>query len=231
MISEPELEGEWEPERPAEVAEQGAGGGASPAGPGRPARRWLWALGGAVAASAVWAGTLALENRFTDEPRVAYRHTEELCSQAPLKALAEVAGRLDQRVARQDRRPALEWATCDYNGAWPDEGLGYYGKVEVQLHKKTDPGPEFGAGLGLDAYIGPEIDEVRQVPGLGERALLHDYLAASRLQVLDGGAVFTLTVQWTGHGPAGTDGEPDKDAVAAAMIEDVRALMKALEKK
>ncbi|MFD9408888.1 hypothetical protein ACFWBN_17975 [Streptomyces sp. NPDC059989] len=225
MITEPELDGEWESERPADVAGSGDKKAGRP-----PLRPWLWALGGAVLASAVWAGVLTAQNRFADGPRISYRHTEELCKIAPMKALVGVTGPLDQRVARQERRPALEWATCDFNGEWPDEGLGYYGKVEVQLHRKTDPGPEFGAGLGLDAFIGPEIDEVQQVPGLGERALLHGYMSASRLQVLDGGTVFTLTVQWTGQGPVGSDGEADKDAVAAAMIEDARAVMTALKK-
>ncbi|MGP3688203.1 hypothetical protein ACTVZO_26495 [Streptomyces sp. IBSNAI002] len=78
MISEPELDGEWGPERPAEPAEQGAGERPLQ----RPAARpWLWALGGAALASAVWAGAPAAQDRFTSEPRISYRHTEELCAQ------------------------------------------------------------------------------------------------------------------------------------------------------
>ncbi|MET9957690.1 hypothetical protein ABZ128_01105 [Streptomyces sp. NPDC006326] len=46
-----------------------------------------------------------------------------------------------------------------------------------------------------------------------------------RLQVLDGGAVFTLSVEWFGED---ADSTPDVDAVQAAMIEDMRALMTAL---
>lgn len=226
MISEPELEGDWESERPA-----GAEEARPPAarGPGT-VRPLLWALGGAVLASAVWAGTLAVQDRFTDKPRISYRHSEELCKEAPLKTLGGVAGALEHRLARHDEHPGLDWATCDYNGEWPEGRLGYYGRVEVRLHKKTDPAPEFGAGLGLEPYIGPEIDEVQQVPGLGDRALLHGYLSASRLQVLDGGAVLAITVEWRGENEAASQAEADKDAVAAAMIEDMRALMATLKK-
>ncbi|MFC9297213.1 hypothetical protein ACFTWH_01765 [Streptomyces sp. NPDC057011] len=225
MITEPELDGGWESERPAEVAEPGEGP------PGRsPARRpWLWALGGALAASAVWAGALApaAQDRFTAAPRISYRHVEELCKSTPLKALTAVAGPLEERLARHEEGPALDWATCDFSGEWDGSRLAFYGRVEVELHKKTDPGPEFGAGLGLDPFIGPEVDEVHEVPGMGDRALLHGYMSASRLQVLDGGAVLTLTVQW--HGEDG-QAKADEDAVAAAVIEDMRALLAALKK-
>ncbi|MFG2877826.1 hypothetical protein ACGFYU_22975 [Streptomyces sp. NPDC048337] len=222
MITEPELDGEWESQRPAEVAEPRE----RPLGR-QTARPWLWALGGALVASAVWAGTLAAQDRFTDAPRIAYRHSEDLCKDAPLRAVGGMAGSFEGRLARHGEGPALDWATCDFNKQWDGKGLVYYGQVEVQLHKKTDPEPEFGTGLGLDPYIGPEIDVVQQVPGLGDRALLHGYLSARRLQVLDGGAVLTLTVQW--HGEDG-DAKADEDAVSAAVIEDMRALMASLKR-
>ncbi|MGP3688204.1 hypothetical protein ACTVZO_26500 [Streptomyces sp. IBSNAI002] len=146
-----------------------------------------------------------------------------------------MAGGLDERLDRHGEHPALDWATCDYGGQWDGEGLAYYGLVEIEQHKKTDPAAEFGVGGAGDPWIGPETDELRQVPGLGERALLHGYMSASRLEVLDGGTVLTLTVQWHGDDPGGGGktaerAAADEDAVAAAMIEDMRALMAALRK-
>ncbi|MFD9722456.1 hypothetical protein [Streptomyces sp. NPDC059072] len=227
MIGEPELDGEWSGGPPAEEARPEA-----PRGPAGRRLPWLWALGGALVASAVWAGVLAAQDRFSGAPRISYRHSEDLCKDAPLKVLDELTGGLAHRQPGHAESPSLDWAGCDFSGDWfaaqePGTKLDYYGRVQVDLHRKTDPGPEFGAGLGRDPYIGPEIDPVEAVPGLGERAMVHDHMYATRLQVLDGGAVFTLTVQW--HGGERTAGA-DKDAVAAAAIEDMRALMKALKK-
>ncbi|MEV7522337.1 hypothetical protein [Streptomyces sp. NPDC091371] len=225
MIGEPELDTEWRDTRPAEEAEP------EPPRVARP-RPWLWALGGAVLASAVWAGVLTAQDRFAAAPRISYRHAEDLCKEAPLQVLGELTGGLANRQAGHGESPPLDWAGCDFNGEWPASGepdgrIGYYGRVEVDLHKKSDPEPEFGVGLGRDPYIGPEVKAAVEVPGLGERAVLHEYMNASMLQVLDGGAVLTLTVQWTR-----SDGDDvDKDAVTSAAIEDVRTLMAALRKR
>ncbi|MFD7263883.1 hypothetical protein [Streptomyces sp. NPDC059874] len=227
MIGEPELDGEWRGAgHPAEEA-------VAPEPLPRRPRPWLWALGGAVVASAVWAGVPAAQDRFTTAPRISYRHSEDLCREAPLAMLAKVTGPLAQREPRHAESPALDWATCEFNGEWsgprePDGKLAYYGQVQVELHKKSDPGPEFGAGLDRDLLLGPEIDEVAEIPELGERALLHGYMRASRLQVLDGGVVLTITVNWMGD-EGGADA--DTDALASAAIEDMRALLVALKKK
>ncbi|MEU9148050.1 hypothetical protein [Streptomyces sp. NPDC048349] len=224
MISEPELDGEWQPERPAEVVERGAGDGPLRRSSARP---WLWMLGGAVLASAVWAGALAAQNRFTDGPRISYRHSEKLCRDAPLSGLGTLAGGFDEGRHRHGESPALDWSSCTYSSLRVPERASYYGRVQVDLHKKTDPGPEFGTALQLDPFLDAAPAEPEQVPGLGERALIGGQVRAPRLQVIDGGAVFTLSAEWWAEDASV---ETDGDALKAAMIEDMRALMATLRK-
>ncbi|MGR4881861.1 hypothetical protein ACIPUC_21050 [Streptomyces sp. LARHCF249] len=221
MISEPELDGEWESERPAEEVRPVAA-----RGPGA-ARPWLWALGGAVLASAVWAGTLSLQDRFFDAPRIAYRHSEDLCAQAPLKVIGGMAGEFEEGLPRHSKSPALDWSYCSYNTLRTTGRASYYGQVLVELHKKTDPAPEFGNGPGLHGVMEVQPVNVQKVPGLGEQALVSGLVRSPQLQVLDGGAVFTITVQWWGEDG---DDETDVDALKAAMIEDMRTLMAAVKK-
>ncbi|MFI6001742.1 hypothetical protein ACIA98_15165 [Streptomyces sp. NPDC051366] len=227
MISEPELEGEWDPGRPPTAAEE-------PESPRErvrgPRRAWLWALGGAVLASAVWAGVLTAQDRFGDAaPRIAYRHAEDLCK-VKLTAVSGSTEQLTGDYARHEEHPALDWAYCAHGAPYVDGRLSYGAEVLVRLHKKADPRTEFGAGptgLGGIGAMASSGGEVEQVPGLGERALLTRRVGGSRLEVLDGGAVFSLTVQWYGE-PGAAD--PDEAAVQAAMVEDMRALMTSLRK-
>ncbi|MGW0390313.1 hypothetical protein ACWDYJ_05300 [Streptomyces sp. NPDC003042] len=222
MISEPELEGEWSSDRPAELAR--------PPAPGErlrgPRAPWLWALGGAVLASAVWAGALVVRERYADAgPPIAYRHAEDLCKEEPLKALGGLAGGFESGRPIHGESPAPDWSYCELDTQ--TSGVSYHAQLLVELHKKTDPEPEFGAGPGFDVGGGRALVEVRQVPGLGERALFFPHIVVPRLQVVDGGAVFTLTAQtWADDG----EPEPDEDAVTAAMIEDMRVLMARLRK-
>ncbi|MFG2980442.1 hypothetical protein ACGFYQ_04190 [Streptomyces sp. NPDC048258] len=225
MIGEPELDGEWESVQPTETAQPGAVG--DPVrGPRRP---WLWALGGALLASAVWAGTLAAQDRFTDAPRIAYRHSEDLCKEVPLTAVSGATAKLSRDIPRHAEHPALDWSACTYSADHAEGRLYFQADALVQLHKQTDPRAEFGAGPGTGAQLWDSIGigELEQVPGLGERALLSRQARGPRLQVLDGGAVFTLHVGWFGEPNVP---EPDEDAVKAAMIEDMRALMAAVKK-
>ncbi|MFG2622879.1 hypothetical protein ACGFXC_35235 [Streptomyces sp. NPDC048507] len=225
MISEPELVGD-PPGRAGDRV-----GGAEPvrrarSGEGGPRGRWWWALGGALAASAVWAGTLAVQERFSESaPPLAYRQTGNLCQEAPLATLGKLLGTFDPGRPTHAESPALDWAYCGYGTEWSEGSGSVQGRLLVELHRLDDPEPVFGVGTGLDPEMrtGGSAD-VQEVPGLGERALLTRHVAAPQLQVLDGGAVFTLALQSFG------DGEWDEDAVAVAMIEDVRQLMARLHR-
>ncbi|MCX4527810.1 MULTISPECIES: hypothetical protein [unclassified Streptomyces] len=226
MIGEPEWDGDWESGRAAEEAE------AVESGLGEPARArapWVWALGGIVVASAVWAGTLTVLNRFADAgPPIAYRHSENLCGEEPLTALGKTLSSFDSGLHREQENPAVDWASCMHSAG---DRTMFMATTLVQLHKKTDPRAEFGAGpsLSMDMVDSAPANQ-QQVPGLGERAIITHVTGGTRgprLEVLDGGAEFMMTVDWWGEeGRA----EPDEDAVKSAMIEDMRALMARLKK-
>ncbi|MCX5194673.1 hypothetical protein OOK31_12325 [Streptomyces sp. NBC_00249] len=224
MISEPELEGEWATGRPAEDARPDA-----PTAPPRGRRApWVWALGGMVLASAVWAGTLAVRERSADAgPPIRYRHSEQLCTETPLKAVGAVAGGFGVGMPSHAESAALDWSYCFSTGGKGESPFTHEGQVLVELHKKADPEVEFGSGPDVNPYLRMPSVPAEQVPGLGERATFTGQQDKPRLQVLDGGAVFTMTVTWWGD----VESEAlDEDAVKSAMIEDMRALMARLRR-
>ncbi|MEV7615991.1 hypothetical protein [Streptomyces sp. NPDC089799] len=241
MISEPELDGEWDgPPRPAEIPGGGAGnatgegsGGIRARSPLR-ARAWA-ALGGAAVASALWAGGLhALGDRPGAPPELAYALPEDLCRVLEVPALTRIAGNLHTNGAdsRQARDPVLDQAVCSRGGD-RSNGLSYSVVATVQLHRKTDPEAEFG----VEPLLYQETVEQSQVPGLGERALMlvEDGDHSAELKVLDGGAVIRLSVYATSFGddglPDGSEEKMDATAVQAALIEDMGELLKGLRKK
>ncbi|MET8753919.1 hypothetical protein ABZW32_28030 [Streptomyces sp. NPDC004667] len=229
MISEPELEGEWPAGRSAGEARPDAPPASPPSGGGRVP--WRWALGGAVLASMVWAGALVAQERSAEAgPPIRYRHAENLCDEAPLKTLGAIGGSVDGRRPKHGESPAQDWAYCAIGMSGTDGQPAYEHQVVVELHRKRDPGPEFGTGPGLEPGMRPVGGEVEQVPGLGERALMTTVVGWPQLQVLDGGAVFTLTSRWFAMDGPGSAQEPDEDAVKAAMIEDMRQLMARLRR-
>ncbi|MFF8266355.1 hypothetical protein ACF059_03070 [Streptomyces sp. NPDC016562] len=230
MISDPELDGDWGTAQGAESAERLAPRERAAGGPG--ARPWLWALGGVVVASAVWAGGLYAFGDRLSEPTLSYRASKNLCEDFKAQALSGLTGDLHkQRPMNQEGdHPAVYGAVCLLNNV---EGMpDFIVRAQVDLHKKTDPSTEFDVPpLAAIAEIGDVRTEA--VPGLGERAVV---LTSSggleqELKVLDGGAVFTVRVLANGtyeekNGRAATDAT----AVQAAMIEDMRELMAALRK-
>ncbi|MFE0580823.1 MULTISPECIES: hypothetical protein [unclassified Streptomyces] len=231
MISDPELEGGWEADRAARPAERLAPHGPEAEGweaDGPGVRRpWLWALGGAVVASAVWAGGLfALGDRLA-APEVAYRATKNLCQDFEARALSRIGGDLHgyRPVNKESEHPAVRGAICNLQNGEIVSTLTV--RVQVDLHRKTDPAAEFDAPpLGLVAAIGEGRNEA--VQGLGERAVFFSAPGETlvRLKVLDGGAVFTIEAYTTvdrSNAPA------DGAELQAAMIEDARALLAALK--
>lgn len=216
-------------------------------------RPWWWALGGALLASVLWAAAWWAMTPQDDRPPLRYALTPSLCERAKLPGLTRMAGvGAWDYTPRLWEHPGVDRAVCMAHTQPPDDAqerppwLAYQSQVSVELHKLNDPEAEFGADLGQSGWIGMSRPDPRSVPGLGERALIWDaeYDNEWRLTVLDGGAVFTLDVSaWTG----GEDGDgeasvtagsdppqdpprPDSDAVQAAMIDDMRVLMKALRR-
>lgn len=241
MISEPELDGEWESARPAEVAEPSP----SPErGPGRP---WRWVAATAAATCALWAvGLYAFGDRLA-QPDMHYRASDNLCEQFAADALRPVLSDLSRSMDphSESRHPALDRASCNRTDSSPLESDNYMLWAEVELHKKTDPAAEFEAGGRSDWMFdrGDGAVSWEPVRGLGDRALISARGAGSdvHLKVRDGGAVFSLRLIWIGgsardvdtpqdgeDGGPKTDARPDRKALDAAMVKDMRALMAAL---
>ncbi|MEU4731026.1 hypothetical protein [Streptomyces sp. NPDC023588] len=232
MITDPEIDGGWDTAGTAQPPQEFAPGGRAATAGASTARPWLWALGGVVVASAVWAGGLYAFGDRLSEPTLSYRASKNLCEDFKARTLSGLTGDLHKNrpVNEESSHPAVYGAVCvlENGGDGPrDFTVG----VQVDLHKKTDPSAEFDVPpLELIAYTGDLRTE--EVPGLGERAVMTapagDQTLA--LKVLDGGAVFSLQANAATFEEKNGRPATDATAVQAAMIEDMRALMTALRK-
>ncbi|MGW2016394.1 hypothetical protein [Streptomyces sp. NPDC001927] len=232
MISEPELVGgEDFPAGQVPVPET-VEPPARPTGPGRP---WLWALGGAVVASAVWAGGLYAYERSQegDLPDLAgYRTVADLCATARLKGLAGALGPKSADVgASSENHEALDTAHCSLTMGNPATGHGV--SISYRLHKVTDPGPEF-----LARYEGSSWGDFQRVDGVGESAfyLLHPGDEGAEMAVLDGQVELEISVStntvWdeeAGESVSTTE-RVDLEGIDTVLAQDLIALMAALKK-
>ncbi|MEV0096042.1 hypothetical protein [Streptomyces sp. NPDC050738] len=247
MISEPEMVGGFGDghvmDLPAELEPH------PPRAP-RPRRPWVWALGGAVVASAVWGGALFAYGRGHDEgiDTKGYAVGDDLCRSAALTSLSAALGTAHDPYKWAKTADALDQAGCITNlGADGSDDSDedrtprvIYGvNIFVALHKVTDPAPEFEATRDTDQTNPDERPKVEEVPGLGDVAYMVTSLSSDprepELRVRDGGAVLTLRVSVgsVGYDTAKEPKMPTAEEMAAlqpAMIEDMRALMAALKK-
>ncbi|MER6994296.1 hypothetical protein [Streptomyces sp. NPDC000410] len=247
MISEPELEGSSEPllsYAPGAVvpgqrtAETISGGDEDAAKPPRPRGAWLWALGGAVVASAVWAGGLYAYDRMGPDLG-GYRTSRNLCLDAEMEKLTATVGAKDKGTPSIDEYDVYERASCDYNIIKSD-ALQYSLSATYELHKKTDPGTEFDAQTLPGSQYGADI-KVERIEGVGERAYLlggSESYDGYSLVVLDGQAVLGVSLNgvWGDYEADGRGGtaEPDPDLSVtrfkSALIEDTKALVARLQR-
>ncbi|MFB7029049.1 MULTISPECIES: hypothetical protein [unclassified Streptomyces] len=224
MISEPELVGGGGFERPEVLTE------APPPRPPRARRPWLWALGGAVVASAVWGGGLyAYERREPPGPDLGgYKEVDDLCGKAKLEALTAVLGKQAGTGAGPVMdEPALHRRSCSLD--FGSMETGYSGNVVYTLHKVTDPGPEFGAW-------GKYYELTTPIDGVGEKALFDDRGGeGGELRVLDGQIEIELSISrqyaTDEHGEVIQETRPlDLSGIEVPMTQDVLALMAELKK-
>ncbi|QXE34936.1 hypothetical protein KQY30_12290 [Streptomyces sp. GMY02] len=208
---------------------------------------WLWALGGAVVASAIWAGGLYAYGG-TGPDLGGYRVSSNLCLDAELPALTGLLGNRQSPMAAADEQLAIDRAYCALslmpgrpNEVKNDSRPRAYAAVDIRysLHKQTDPGPEFDATVTDLAPEGSLERRVLRIPDLGERAyLVTDPSGDSpQLKVLDGRAVISISVgrmaQYTADPATGEYQESaplDFSGVESAMVEDMRDLMTALKR-
>ncbi|MEU2506745.1 hypothetical protein ABZ621_18830 [Streptomyces sp. NPDC007863] len=226
MISEPELEG-GAPFETAEVLTEERP--PRPPRPPRARRPWLWALGGAVAASAVWgAGLYAYGQRAEPGPDLGgYRAVDDLCARAELKGMAAVLGKRGTAGAGPELDdPAMRQSTCTVNFGEGDREQSV--NVRYTLHRVTDPGPEFAA-------VAEEFGLTEPIGGVGEQAFFSDRAEdGGMLRVLDGQAVLELeasrTYYETEDGELVQQGAPDLSGSDVPLTQDALALMAALKK-
>ncbi|MFD7322382.1 hypothetical protein ACFV9D_15050 [Streptomyces sp. NPDC059875] len=198
-----------------------------------PRRPWLWALGGAVVTSAVWAGGLyAYERTQGDGVDLAgYRTVDQLCEKAQLKALSEVLGTQSTDAGSPtEKHPALDRARCSVTLGSPE--TGYSAEISYDLHKVTDPGPEFEARLGDMAA------DAEPVEGIGERAFFHrdDDDSGAWMRVLDGQAELEIWISSQQTWDVETDEAVpstktvDLSGIDTVLAQDLRTLMAALKR-
>ncbi|MCH0541045.1 hypothetical protein I3F58_16005 [Streptomyces sp. MUM 203J] len=244
MISDPELVDERGRPLDAGSGEGGDGGGGvdlvgshgdGPGSRGASGRTpWLWALGGALGASVLWAGGLyAYETRGPDLG--GYRSVENLCDEAELKGLGTVLGeRSTSSPGPDSHHEAVDRMLCDVRfGTPPAE---YEVTLMYRLHKKIDPGVEFEAG-GDGLW---SADEGEALDGLGEMAQYDASPNSANVVVLDGQAELAMMI-WSNRGYEGLeDGElpdfaemdeadPALSGIKEFMVEDMKALMAGLK--
>lgn len=219
MISEPELTGGPEEPPLAEViGDPGSEPRPAAARGGWGRRPLVWGLGGVVLASAVWAGGVrAYERHRGGGPDMhGYVLADSPCAGrtlAPLTTALHVTDAQSVSPAAVHLGHALDQIRCTVSAAAPaaegDTGTARYELfVGVDLHKATDPRPDFDDQRGLDTTDLAPVDSVTAVPGLGDEAYLLTISAQTQeLRVLHGGAVFTLTV--TGYNSGALTVSPD----------------------
>ncbi|MFC9591834.1 hypothetical protein [Streptomyces sp. NPDC056944] len=222
MISEPELVGGVEFDDPEVLTD------VPPPRPPRTRRPWLWALGGAVLASAVWGGGLyAYGQKKEPGPDLGgYTADVKLCEAAKLKALGGILGeRSTDGDGPEMDDPAVYEASCSMTFGDPD--AGYSATVTYTLHKVTDPGPEFAARAKY-------YDLGMPIGGLGEQAFFSDRSGeGGELRVLDGQVELALNIyrQYSTDAdgnPLGESKEVDLSGIDVPMTQDLLALMAAL---
>jgi len=230
VITEPEM---WEEPRPGRPADVLSDDNHSPRSPRR--RPWLWALGGVVAASALWAAVL----RGTGDGRAPASDLHGMhlgpspCTALNLEPLTDSVstGRMESLDPEVRTGPALDHASCFTISSIPgDNGwaVTYGVVVTVDLHKKADPRGEFVdtyhprtlSQSPHDVYVSdtpfypvPEV-RTRPYPDLGDLAFLTGGVNHQTLGVLYGGAALSLSLYvvdvWGGLGemPKDADGTP-----------------------
>ncbi|BBA97369.1 hypothetical protein RVR_3072 [Actinacidiphila reveromycinica] len=194
-----------------------------PAGPGAPrstggaGRAVLWAVVGAVVASALWGGGVLLfgKDSSAEADLRGYAVKDDLCATADLSAFKSTYPKDDDDPTKYTAKtPTLDEMYCD-EGLQKDTSTysDAYVYVQVDLHRKTDPSGEFADTWR--SYTQHDDDyKVTPVSGYGDEAyLVTDSSSSSTyvtLAVRDGW--MTYTMEWS----AFSAGTSDDDALPSA---------------
>ncbi|MFP3988003.1 hypothetical protein U9R90_10945 [Streptomyces sp. E11-3] len=227
-------------------------GGPPPVEPPPPARKpltgWQWALGGAVVASALWAGTLFATGTIGNQADLrGYRLPADLCETTSHNSL------LKRYKFESDTKPtsynseqeAIDQSQCsrgftDRESSRGDEySTSGYLSATATWHKKADPEPEFASTY--KAYEDQMFDgfkyKVKSVGGLGDEAYVvtetqdeddDDDPSSIILAVRDGW--FTYQVRWASFSNDSDESAPPSPAaVVDTLKSDTRATLAALK--
>ncbi|WP_156726012.1 hypothetical protein [Streptomyces apocyni] len=205
----------------------------------------LWGLGGAVLASAIWAGTLfGTGNLGGDQADLrGYQFSANLCDTATYDSLLkrykfkETSTPTTRYASEQD---ALDQSHCTRNLVDRESSSSYsstYVYSTATWHKKADPGVEFASSYqayedrGTDDYT----YEVKPVGDLGDEAYLitntrtkSERTSSIILAVRDGW--FTYQVTWSSYTSSSAKTDPPSTADVTDMLtNDTRATLTALK--
>ncbi|QGV78630.1 hypothetical protein [Streptomyces ficellus] len=227
--------------------------GAPAGGPGGPGGRrrvpgWVWALGGVVVASAVWAGALFATGTLGsggEADFAGHQYQENLCESTPLKAFGKrytvEESDSDNRFASQQK--AIDQSYCGRSLEDPKAGENSLSSVFVstsaEWHKVTDPAGEF-ASLQLaneDRTDKTYTYEAEPLKGYGDEAYVvterrgsdKPALGAMTLAVRDGWFTFEMRWSWFGGGPDDKAAPPAEHEIRAMLEADARATLDALK--
>ncbi|QKW06567.1 hypothetical protein HUT18_09300 [Streptomyces sp. NA04227] len=227
---------------PLPPAPPGAGSGKS--------RGWLWALGGIVVASAVWAGALFATGTLggsDDDPDFGgNKFAKDLCGAAELSAFTDEKYEIDDMNDDDDsassRQPAIDQSQCNRSLKDNENTSSSYASTYLYTsavwHKKVDPTEEFLATSKAyeDFSTKSYSYKTESVEGLGDEAILtveergdvgKKEFGGMRLAVREGW--FTMEMRWSYYG--GTDDDaPSRTEIEKMLKADVKETLAALKK-
>ncbi|MFE1289806.1 hypothetical protein [Streptomyces sp. NPDC058751] len=211
-----------------------------PGGKGTAGRAVLWVVVGAVAASALWAGGLFLLGPWGEDPDLAgYRAKANLCSAVDYTALMTEYGEEDDLPTHNSlKHKAIDQSYCSISLKTSSSSsyADAYLSVQMDLHKKTDPAPEFTA-VWSEYDQRYEDYEVEEVSGIGDEAYLLTEdttsgtgTSGSRaviLAVRDGWMTYQMS--WSAYTSSyETSTPPDIDKVSRWVRTDTRSTLENL---
>ncbi|MGW5334672.1 hypothetical protein [Streptomyces bauhiniae] len=196
-------------------------------GSGGAGRAVLWAVVGAIVASAAWAaGVLLIGAAANAADLRGYTAPSDLCSRADYGSFKDEYTASDSTPTHSSLKdPALDESHC--SASLKKSGSSYadaYLSLQVDLHKKTDPAPEFtatwknyerahtGYDVGAVEGIGDEAYLVTQDTTTGTSSTGSRY---ATLAVRDGWVTYTMT-----YSAYLSSYDPDKDPPEIDEVSD-----------
>ncbi|GCB91174.1 hypothetical protein [Streptomyces noursei] len=223
--------------------------GAPGAAPSRGVSGWLWAVGGAVAATAIGASVMFATGAFSSEPHPVlkgYAFRDDLCSVTSLMPFENAHYKTKPSAGTGStgssgpssppnpqhsgsRMGSMDSMWCNVSLTPEGAGTTDYSSSWVYsaatLHKKTDPAPEFA-----DLYRAYETQQtsttykVEPVPGIGDEAFLvtrndSGALNSSYVILAVRDGWMTYQTTWSSYTTSSSTVKPPGPAEIATMLE------------